>query len=570
MDFIYRMVVNSPSLNMSKAECLNFSGFARGPSVQFVACNLFHGSARMQNRAVFNEKDLLQFQTLGITREEIQRQLEIFKKGPGYLTIDRSATTGDGIRKLHPDEETRTISAYVNYLSKNNTRPGKFIPASGTATRMFLDIFTWLNDHGTLLKPEVERAAREGDAHAGVTLDFMNNIHKFAFWPFLRAACGNNGINADAGILAGDFTETAGFLLAEKGLDYGGLPKGLLYFHSYPDGPRTPFQEHLSETALYARDHANTCRLHVTASQEHLLKFQEHLASFKETWEHRHKCRFWVDFSVQAHSMDTLAVTLDNQPYRQQDGTLLFRPGGHGALIENLNRVDFNVFFINNIDNVVMERDMPEVARWKKILGGLLVETQASVFKYMERLDNGEEEPGFLQEVYNFIKDVFGENRPMPEDRAEAVRFLKNRLDRPLRVCGMVKNQGDPGGAPFWVRDGEGGTSLQIVEAAQVNPDDSRQKELFRTSTHFNPVDIVCGVHDYQGRKYDLMRFVNPAAVFISTKTRMGKRVKSLELPGLWNGSMSLWNTLFVDTPSVAFHPVKWVCDLLQEAHQPL
>lgn len=402
-------------------------------------------------------------------------------------------------------------------------------------------------------------------------LEFVENLEKFAFWPALEQSLVSSGVDVAEKLRAGDYTEVVDHLLYEDpGLGYGSLPKGLLLFHQYADRARTPFEEHLVEAADYARSPDNRCRLHFTTSPEHDARFKHLLDTVRAEYEELYKTGYEVDFSNQDHATDTIAATPDNQPFRDEDDSLFFRPGGHGALIHNLDAIDADILFINNIDNVVMDREKPERGKWKKVLAGLLVSVQSRIFHYMGTLSGADPSDAAVKEAYDFTVEYLGETRSLPGDKNKALDFLRDKMDRPLRVCGMVLNLGDPGGAPFWIREKDGGMSLQIVESAQVNSDDERQKDIFRSSTHFNPVDIACAVRDWRGEKYDLRRFVDQEAVFISEKSKNGRPLKALELPGLWNGSMAGWNTLFVDVPVVAFHPVKTVNDLLKESHQPV
>ncbi len=359
-------------------------------------------------------------------------------------------------------------------------------------------------------------------------------------------------------------------MLSEDALNYGFYPKGLLPFHNYGDHTATPFEEHLKEAAIYAKND-DTARLHFTISEQHGEMFNKEFSKIKERVSSATQSSFDVSYSYQKPSTDTIAVDMDNEPFRNDDGSVLFRPGGHGALIENLNEQDADIVFIKNIDNVTVPRFADEVVDNKKVLAGVLLKVQEKAFTYAEWLekddlttDRSEEIKNFLQRELNvrFSEKIAGFNM------GQQIEILKDKINRPIRVCGMVKNEGEPGGGPFWVKDGKGNVSLQIIESAQIDMGDADQAEILNNATHFNPVDIVCGVKNYKGEKYDLMKFVDTKQGFITGKTKEGRELKALELPGLWNGAMAYWNTIFVEVPLQTFSPVKTVNDLLKPAHQ--
>ncbi|HYN20160.1 MAG TPA: DUF4301 family protein [Thermoanaerobaculia bacterium] len=347
-----------------------------------------------------------------------------------------------------------------------------------------------------------------------------------------------------------------------------GLPKALIPFHQYPQESRTAFEEHLVEAADYTRDANGDCRLHFTVSPQHQDRFEELLERVRPRYEPRHQCRFLVTFSHQHRSTDVIAVDPENRPFRQADGSLLFRPGGHGSLLENLGALGalgWDLVFLKNVDNVVPDSRKPLVNGWKKALAGYLLALQERIFRLLERLES-EPEEALLEEAARFAEDEL--SRPTEASGPPPARRqrLIEALNRPLRVCGMVRNQGEPGGGPFWVEDGEGRLSLQIVESAQIDP--KVRAEVLAASTHFNPTDLVCALRDRHGAPYDLQRFVDPAAVFIADKSHEGRPLKALERPGLWNGSMARWNTVFVEVPDETFAPVKTLADLLRPEHQ--
>ncbi|MDZ7697016.1 MAG: DUF4301 family protein [Deltaproteobacteria bacterium] len=400
----------------------------------------------------------------------------------------------------------------------------------------------------------------------------MDKVERFAFFGDLQSVLSKNGYLADDLLKKGRFREILSFLLEQEGLNYAHRPKGLLKFHKYPWGSRTAFEEHLVEAVSYIKDAAGNCFLHFTVSPEHMDGFKTLLERVRPDYEKRFDVHYHTGFSTQDRATDTLAVTLNNRPFRQADGRLLFRPGGHGALLGNLNHINADMIFIKNIDNVVPDHLKGETFKWKQVIGGYLLQLQREIFTYMESLSSGRETTAFLDDVSAFLEESL--LYPVPPEMKTASASVRRadlmeRLNRPIRVCGMVKNAGEPGGGPFWVKDKDGETSRQIVETAQIDPDSRSQQGILGASTHFNPVDLVCGMKDWQGIPFDLSRFTDPDAVFISQKSKEGKDLKALEHPGLWNGAMARWITLFVEVPGITFNPVKTVNDLLRKEHQP-
>ena len=385
------------------------------------------------------------------------------------------------------------------------------------------------------------------DGKRGKGIDtLLENIGKFAFWPELKAL-----------LPAGADDRTIVSAIVNEGLGYGRKPKGLVTFHAYPEGARKAVEEHLVEGAVYAAANG-VAKIHFTVSPEHIEGFQELLAAKVPVYEKRFGIRYDISFSVQKPSTDTIAVNPDNTPFRQDDGTLLFRPAGHGALIENLNEIDADVVFIKNIDNVTTDALRGDTIRYKKVLAGILLDLQERAFEYLKALEVGGAE---LEPIVEFIEKRLCVKLPGSYDSA----VLRAVLDRPIRVCGMVRNEGEPGGGPFWVGNPDGTQSLQIAESSQISPDDL---PLMRSATHFNPVDLVCGMKNSKGVRFDLRRYTDPSTGFISSKSSGGRDLRAQELPGLWNGAMAKWNTVFVDVPITTFSPVKVVQDLLRPQHQ--
>lgn len=488
----------------------------------------------------FTEQDLKQFESLGISVEKINNLIEHFIKGFDFIQLDRPASIGDGIVALGRKNADDMIDLYDKHT--NHLDIVKFVPASGAASRMFQDLFSYVED------PSESRVSHEA----------LKEIDKFAFASELHALLEKRGAKSS---LTG-FAKMAYFILEEDGLNYGHLPKGLIKFHQYEDESRTAFEEHLIEGAMYAKGQNKKVNLHFTISPIFESKIKAVLAIVQKVYEARYDVEYNITYSEQEHCTDTLAVDMNNNPFRDKDASILFRPGGHGALIENLNRIDADMIFLKNIDNVVPDRIKPETVRFKKILAGELIHIQEVVETILNKLDEGKkvsEIPEVEQLEHELIVDL------THKDEARLRRFLM----RPIRICGMVKNQGEPGGGPFWVKDPETGeSSLQIVESSQVDKDNASQVEILHKASHFNPVDLVCWVKDYKGNKFDLTQFIDEETGFITEKSKYGMPLKAQELPGLWNGAMANWITLFVEVPQVTFNPVKILNDLLRENHQ--
>jgi hypothetical protein len=508
---------------------------------------------------MFSQKDEIQIKERGSQLEVVQKQIENFKKGFPYLEVIEAATVGNGIIKLDNEEVEKYDERFDKQIS-SGVVPLKFVPASGAASRMFKTLFEALDACGHDEDPEISLAKNTA------ARQFLVNKEKFAFFSDLKKAIADNGAEE----VCRNWIE---FLLLEKGLNYGSLPKGLLKFHKYADGERTPFEEHLVEGAHYAKNKFNIARLHFTVSPEHKQVFEELLAKVKEHYEKLLGVSFEVSFSLQKPSTDTISVDLDNEPFREPDGSLLFRPAGHGALIENLNDLDADLIFIKNIDNVVPDRLKQPTIAYKKALAGVLLKYQEKVFRYQKTLN--EKHPAaldsaFLAEAANFLENTMNIKPPENQyytEKEELYYYLREKYNRPVRVCGIVKNEGEPGGGPFLAKNPDGTVSLQVVESSQIDADSVQQQTIAKHATHFNPVDLVCGIKNYKGEKYNLTEFTDPATGFISKKSKDGKDLKAQELPGLWNGAMSNWNTLFVEVPIETFNPVKTVNDLLREQH---
>ena len=476
-------------------------------------------------------KDKMLLSQKGISEEKLESQLQSFRNGFPFLKLYAAAAPKKGILQPSNEDQQAFLSTWQKYLTEGH-KIIKFVPASGAASRMFKDLFAFCDaDYDTCLRLYSQ--------------DITALLQGKRFKDVVRA------------------------LLGAEGLNYGKLPKGLLLFHQYPNGNRTPVEEHLVEGGQYAKGADEKINIHFTVSPEHRELFSKLIADKSAQYEKELQAKLCISFSEQKGSTDTIAVTEDNDFFRQADGSLLFRPGGHGALIENLNEIDADIVFIKNIDNVVPDHLKPETVHYKQLLAGILVELQQKTFHYLRLLDEKNCSTDTIKEIKQFIeKDLCC---ILPQDIAEQdlVAVLKEKLNRPMRVCGMVANEGEPGGGPFLVYNADGSISLQILESSQIDLNNPEKKAMFEEGLYFNPVDLVCALKDYKGKPFNLPDYVDPATGFITHKSKDGKQLKALELPGLWNGAMSNWNTVFVEVPLITFNPVKTINDLFRPQHQP-
>ena len=494
----------------------------------------------------------------GISEEQIAAQLACFEKGFPFLKLEAAASIGNGIVATSDSERDVYIKAWEAYKNEGGHVVTKFVPASGAASRMFKNLFEFLGADYDEPTTDFEKK-------------FFSQIEHFAFYADLNEACRKNAGKDIPGLLAGkDYKAVVANLLEAAGLNYGALPKGLLKFHKYEDGARTPLEEHLVEGALYAAGADGKVNVHFTVSPEHRSLFEQLVGEKAAKYAEKYGVEYHVSFSEQKPSTDTIAADMDNRPFRDNKGHLVFRPGGHGALIENLNDLDSDIVFVKNIDNVVPDRLKADTVTYKQVLAGVLVTLQKKAFDYLRLIDSGQYTHEQIEEMIRFVQqELYCRKHDIKDlEDGDLILYLKSKLNRPMRVCGMVKNVGEPGGGPFLAYNADGTVSLQILESSQIDMKDPAKKAMFEKGTHFNPVDLVCAIRDYQGRKFDLLRYVDPATGFISYKSKNGKDLKALELPGLWNGSMSDWNTVFVEVPLSTFNPVKTVNDLLREQHQ--
>ena len=505
---------------------------------------------------MLSQQDLKQLAQKGISEAQIERQLGEFKTGFPFLKLEAAAAIGKGI--VAPDEAARKqyVDAWQQYKAEGR-KVVKFVPASGAASRMFKDMFAFVDAPYDVPTTDFEKK-------------YFDNIEKFAFYGELDAVCQKNeGKGIKELMAAGNYKAVAANMLKAEGLNYGQLPKGLLLFHNYAEGARTPMEEHLVEGALYAASNGEA-HVHFTVSHEHMELFKQKVAQKADIYAQKYGIRYDISFSEQKPSTDTVAANPDGTLFRNDDGSLLFRPGGHGALIENLNEIEADVIFVKNIDNVVPDRLKADTVERKHIIAGVLVTLQKRAFDYLRLLDTGKYSHEQIEEIIRFVQqDLCCRKADIKElEDAELVIYLRKKLNRPMRVCGVVKNVGEPGGGPFLTYNQDGTVSLQILESSQIDKSNKEYMEMFTKGTHFNPVDLVCAVKDYKGNAFDLPKYVDPTTGFISQKSKSGKELQALELPGLWNGAMSDWSTVFVEVPLSTFNPVKTVNDLLRDQHQ--
>ncbi len=509
------------------------------------------------NKDLFTRKDLEQIHERGISRKTIEIQLDNFRKGFPPISLVAPATATDGILPLSGKQVEDYAKQYEE--RQGSLRIVKFTPASGAASRMFKSLFEYLNKEGADPGKNISDPA---------VAEIIRGLDKLALTGDLEDALRRKGEGLNSMVTSGDIREIIRSILDEDGLNYGQLPKGLIKFHKYPQECRTPVEEHMMEGAEYCMGMGDAVNLHFTVSEEHLPFFKQLIDTKKPVFEKRYGVRLETDFSLQHPCTDIIAVDPDNRPFREKDGSILFRPGGHGALLANLDRLDADLIFIKNIDNVCPDRMKPPTYLYKKALAGILIESREKAFQYLRLLDSGDH--SMLGEIERFLGETLNFRFP-PGDKAlqarEKAELFKKKLNRPMRVCGMVRNEGEPGGGPFWCRNRDGSVSLQIVESTQIDFRDPAQAEIAANATHFNPVDLVCATRDYSGRAFDLSGFTDPETGLISEKSSDGRKLKAQELPGLWNGSMSDWNTLFVEVPIETFNPVKTINDLLRPEH---
>ncbi len=503
----------------------------------------------------FTAADWVSFRDRGVSLNEVLRQLDVFEHGIPCVNLDKPATIGDGITRLSEEEIQQKANFFQTHKDYYNIY--KMVPASGAASRMFQFLSKFISE----FNPETDTInAYINYKQAHDLKAFLIGIEKFPFYKEVKS------------ILKSDFPDYktwskdlyyytfVNIILSDEYLNYCNLPKGVLPFHKH----RTPVEEHLKEALWYAHSNGKT-KVHFTISEEHLDSFKR--AKDRAIGALGHE--FEIGFSYQKKSADTIAVNFDKTPFREQNGQILFRQAGHGALLENLNDLDADIVFIKNIDNV-SDNYFDEIVQYKRALGGVLIELQNRVFEYLRKLEEHSTE-NFIEEISLFAKEQLNISIPNNFEslnHLNQIEFLKAKLNRPIRVCGMVKNEGEPGGGPFWVKNTRGEVSLQIVEAAQIDTTNFVQRHILEHSTHFNPVDLVCGIKNYKGEKFDLTAFRDSNTGFMTEKAKEGIPILAYELPGLWNGAMTDWISVFIEVSLKTFNPVKTVNDLLKPAHQ--
>jgi hypothetical protein len=498
-------------------------------------------------------RDTKELQIRGLTRVHARRQIEHLRRGPASLDILRPCRKNDGIRVLTSNDKRRF--AFRHAASQKAGRFMKFVPASGAATRLFAELQKFHSQYPRATMADVRAVVRK-DPKAKDVLVFLQNLRRFPFYAALKRQVKN--------------TNDPSAVLSAVLKNYAGMPKALLPFHRAPGGARTALEEHWIEAKDYIRSDDNVCRLHVTAAPGQESLFKRFTDAKRRFYEKKGGCRLKVDFSSQHPSTETVALDKNGRPFRQSDGRLLFRPGGHGALLQNLARAKADVAFIKNIDNVAAGRWRKKAVEWKKYLGGCLLTLQDGIFWRLSALREKKNDARLIKSTLRFIQEELSVKVPPKIERAPLARqrlYCLDRLDRPLRVCGMIENRGEPGGGPFWVKQKSGEAAVQILESAQIT---GAHKSLLKKASHFNPVDMVCGLEDGAGRPYNLEKFSDPRQIFIVEKHHQGQPLRGLEWPGLWNGGMGLWNTVFVEVPADTFQPVKTINDLLRPAHRTL
>ena len=508
---------------------------------------------------MLSKKDLAQLSKKGITEIELENQLENFQKGFPYMNLAGAATVGDGIVKLS-EVDAEEYAAYFEENSKELSMI-KFVPASGAASRMFKD----------LIDIETKYDASESKKGFSKIVKSLEKIEKFAFYKELESALAKDNLDINTLISEKKFSTIASYILKTPGLGYQSKPKAMLLFHKYKEGSRTAFEEHLVEGAKYAKMLDNTVHLHFTISPEHRELFENKIKEVVPTFEEVLGVKYDIKFSEQMGKTDMVALDKNGELVRNADGTILFRPGGHGALIENLNALEADLIFIKNIDNVTTDALRGTTYLYKKALAGYLLYIQNKVFEYLRALESLSVNEMVLSEIEGFAAKMLNVRFSMTHfsrSTRERINYVVRKLNRPIRVCGMVRNEGEPGGGPYWVRNEFGHKNLQIIEASQIDFENPFQVEMVQKSSHFNPVDIVCGVKTYKRNKFNLKNYVDKKTGFISQKKQNGIDMTIQELPGLWNGSMSDWNTIFIEVPIETFTPVKTLDDLLRREHQ--
>jgi hypothetical protein len=514
---------------------------------------------------MITEKEINKLEERQVPIEQINKQLENFKEGFPSLDIQKPALVHDGIIQLSDNETIQKVSKYQNSLEETSII--KFVPASGAATRMFKFLYELYNNYDEQ-KDDIHEIVKNNEE----LNHFFSNLKLFPFYNDLKDVLKKHELTPERLIENNKYNTLLHYLLTEDGLNYGFLPKALIKFHQYKTHSRTPLEDHMVEGALYAKYKTGFVDVHFTVLPRHRKLFEDYLNKIIKQYEKKYKVKYTVTFSEQNPATDTIAVNMDNEPFRTEDGELFFRPGGHGALLENLNALNKDIIFIKNIDNIAPDRLKSLMETYKKVLGGVLLDFVQQIHEYLTKLENPRNiTDELIDEILAYTKEKLCIIPPEDFDKKDknmVINYLFKKLNRPVRVGGMVKAHGDTGGGPFWAKNPDGTISLQIAETKQIDMNDPEKKEIYNRATHFNPTDFACYIKDFKGNKFDLNRFVDPNTGFITTKSAGDKEIKAQELPGLWNGAMSEWNTIFVEAPYATFNPVKAINDLLDVEHQ--
>lgn len=513
------------------------------------------------------DKHLAEINTFGISKEQIIQQLKLFESGTGFIDVIEPCKKGNGIFAVDETQHTELIEIYS--LAALSGRLTKFVPASGAATRMFSKIQSYLNESGDIYFSKLKSDSCKYPKAKSV-FEFITNLQNFAFYDELKSILTRENIFSENIKDDSNISVILKRLLDPEGLNYAFYPKGALPFHKYENKARTAFEEHLFEAAKLVLDQSNKVKVHFTISEEHTELFLKIINMSVNEFEMK-GIQLEVDYSYQKKSTNIVSVTPDNKLFLDSKGNLVFRPAGHGALIENLDEIDGDIILVKNIDNILPSTKNDLSILYQKIMTGFLISIQKQIFCYLNSIENKNYNEKLISEITEFAKEMLQLYLPEDFDKHTTdakADYLFLKLNRPLRVCGMVKNEGHPGGGPFFVQNKDGEVSIQIVEESQINQNNSKHLKIFKASTHFNPVDMILGVRDYKGRKFNLKNFVDETSGIITTKTYEGKTIKVLELPGLWNGSMAYWNTVFIEIPAETFNPVKEINDLLKQAHK--
>lgn len=517
--------------------------------------------------AQLTSDDLRQIDGRGMNISDIEKQLQNFIHGFPPIPLVAAATIKHGIQQLSERRIDELSELYRLYADDHDVV--KFVPASGAASRMFKHLYEFRSFYRGTSENQLELLKDRGPDSVYY---FFEHIQEFSFFPVLLDALEKRGLDFETVMFESRYEKILNTLLTERGLEFGNLPKALIPFHSYGEEVRTAFAEHLAEAAFYALSGNANCFIHFTSLPQHINLMDRHFREIREAYEDKYKIKYRISYSIQHPSTDVIAVDIENNPLRDEKGELVFRPGGHGALLQNLSSLDADLVIIKNIDNVCHDRLKQDTYIFKKVLSGHLIALQDQIFSFLNGLDNPTQSSmKVIDTMWSFVENKLNVIPPPESDKwkkEDKVDYLRRKLNRPIRVCGMVENEGEPGGGPFWVKNRDGSVSLQIVEASQIDRKNRDQELILQNSTHFNPVDLVCSTRNYKGGNFNLIDFVDPDTGFISEKSMDGIAIKAQELPGLWNGSMSDWNTVFVEVPLTTFNPVKIINDLLRPEHR--